>query len=196
MQKIDPKKLKLNPENPRTISKDKFQKLVQSMKDFPEMFEARPIVVRPDMMVLGGNMRLRAAREAGLKEVPIHVVGWDEAKQSEFIIKDNVSFGVWDWDLIANEWNPGDLNDWGLDVWDPREDAVNESNAEEGEWVGMPVFEGQDAVFKLNIEFETKEELERYVQDQAIPILKKVPTAWSTRYPFDGRQDLGSLKYE
>ena len=196
MQKIDPKKLKLNPENPRTISKDKFQKLVQSMKDFPEMFEARPIVVRPDMMVLGGNMRLRAAREAGLKEVPIHVVGWDQAKQSEFIIKDNVSFGVWDWDLIANEWNPGDLNDWGLDVWDPREDAVNESNAEEGEWVGMPVFEGQDAVFKLNIEFETKEELERYVQDQAIPILKKVPTAWSTRYPFDGRQDLGSLKYE
>lgn len=196
MKKIAPSQLKLNPSNPRTISEAKFKKLVESIKQFPEMLEARPIVVRPDMMVLGGNMRLRAAREAGMKEVPIHEVSWDEAKQSEFLIKDNVSFGVWDWDIIANEWNPGDLNDWGMDVWNPREDAVQEANAEEGEWVGMPVFEGQPEVYKLNIEFETKAELEQYVQDNSIPILKKVPTAWSTRWPFDGRQDLGSLKYE
>lgn len=196
MERMDPSKIKLNPNNPRTITQDKFNRLVESLRTFPEMLEARPIVVNPDGVVIGGNMRLRAAREAKLKTIPVYRADWEEARQTEFVIKDNVSFGVWDWDVIANEFNPGDLNDWGMDVWDPRDDQVQEANAEEGEWTGMPVFEGAPDTFKLNIEFESKEELEAYVTQHQIPIMKKVPSAWSTRYPFDGKQDLSSLKYE
>ena len=107
--------LKLNPNNPRLIKDDKFKKLVQSIKDFPEMLEKRPIVVNTDMVVLGGNMRLRACIEAGLKEVPVMVADWSEEKQKEFIIKDNVGFGEWEWDTLANEWDTDQLANWGLD---------------------------------------------------------------------------------
>lgn len=109
-------KLKANPNNPRVIKDDKFAKLVQSIKDFPEMLEARPIVVNPDMIVLGGNMRLKALKEAGIKEAPVYVASWDEVQQRQFIIKDNVGFGEWDWDMLANEWDAEQLDEWGLDV--------------------------------------------------------------------------------
>jgi len=89
---------------------------VKSLRDFPEMLEARPIVVDPDFVVLGGNMRLKAAQEAGLKEVPVYIASWEEAKHKEFIIKDNLAFGEWDWDMLANEWDAEELGDWGLDV--------------------------------------------------------------------------------
>lgn len=105
-----------NPNNPRIIKDDKFKKLVKSLKDLPEMAEVRPIVVNKDMVVLGGNMRLKAMKEAGWKEVPIHIVDWDEEKQKQFIIKDNVGFGEWDWDMIANEWDAEQVTDWGLDI--------------------------------------------------------------------------------
>jgi len=108
--------IKANPNNPRTIKDDKFKKLVQSIREFPEMLEARPIVVNPDMVVLGGNMRLKALKEAQVKEAPVYVATWDEIKQREFIIKDNVGFGEWDWDELANTWNEMELQDWGLDV--------------------------------------------------------------------------------
>jgi hypothetical protein len=107
--------LKSNPNNPRIIKDDKFIKLVNSIKEFPKMLEIRPIVVNADMIVLGGNMRLKACKEAGLKEVPVifaHDLTEDEQKQ--FIIKDNVGFGEWDWDMLANEWEPELLEDWGL----------------------------------------------------------------------------------
>ena len=113
---IETKKLKSNPNNPRVIKKDKLHKLVQSLREFPEMLEARPIVVDPDYMVLGGNMRLQAAIKAGLTEVPVYIASWEETKQKQFIIKDNVGFGEWDWDALANEWDADELNDWGLDV--------------------------------------------------------------------------------
>lgn len=106
-----------NPNNPRIIKEDKFRKLVKSLKEFPEMLEARPIVVDKENVVLGGNMRLKAAKEAGLSEVPIYRSEWSHDKSSEFIIKDNVGFGEWDWDLLANEWDVYPLEDWGLDVW-------------------------------------------------------------------------------
>jgi len=109
-------KLKTNPNNPRAIRKDQLDKLVKSLREFPEMLEARPIVVNPDYVVLGGNMRLKAAMQAGLKEVPVYVASWDEAKNKEFIIKDNLAFGEWDWDMLANEWEADELNDWGLEV--------------------------------------------------------------------------------
>jgi hypothetical protein len=106
-----------NKSNPRIIKDDKFKKLVQSIKDFPQMLEIRPIVVDEENVVLGGNMRLKACIEAGLKEVFIIRANelTDEQKQ-EFIIKDNVGFGEWDWDQLANEWDAEKLNDWGLDV--------------------------------------------------------------------------------
>lgn len=108
--------LKPNPNNPRIIKDDKFYKLVESIKNFPEMLEARPIVVNQDMIVLGGNMRLKALIEAGVKEAPVEVVQWDEDKQRQFIIKDNVGFGEWDWNELANTWDSVELADWGLDI--------------------------------------------------------------------------------
>jgi DNA modification methylase len=109
-------KIKSNPNNPRVIKDDKFKKLVQSLKDLPEMAQVRPIVVNQDMIVLGGNMRLKAMKEAGWKEAPVAIVDWDEDKQRQFIIKDNVGFGEWDWDMLANEWDAESLGEWGLDV--------------------------------------------------------------------------------
>jgi ParB-like chromosome segregation protein Spo0J len=109
--------IKNNPNNPRVIKDDKFEKLVASIKEFPKMLEIRPIVVNDDMIVLGGNMRLKACKAAGLKEV--HVIKASELtedEQRQFIIKDNVSGGEWDWDMLANEWDVEQLEEWGLDV--------------------------------------------------------------------------------
>jgi len=108
--------IKPNPNNPRVIKDDKFKKLVKSIKDFPEMSNVRPIVVNTDMIVLGGNMRLKAMKEAGWKEVPVQIVNWNEQKQKEFIVKDNVGFGEWDWDDLANNWDAEELTDWGLNI--------------------------------------------------------------------------------
>ena len=121
--------IKSNPNNPRVIKDDKFDKLVTSIKEFPEMLEARPIVVNPDMVVLGGNMRLKALKAAGVKEAPVYVATWDEIKQKEFIIKDNVGFGEWDWDILANEWDAEELEGWGLDL--PGFVVAEELQAEE-----------------------------------------------------------------
>ena len=110
-------KVHLSPTNPRVIKDNKFRKLVQSIKEFPQMLEMRPIVVDSDMVVLGGNMRLRACREAGLTEVPIiKASNLTEEQKNEFVIKDNSSFGEWDWDLLANQWDIQDLDQWGLDI--------------------------------------------------------------------------------
>ena len=115
--------VKENSDNPRFLRDDKFKKLVQSIKDFPEMLKIRPIVVNNKMVVLGGNMRLKACNEAGLKEV--HIIKADNLtveQQREFIIKDNVGFGEWDWDILGNEWNSVDLENWGLDSWQNMDD--------------------------------------------------------------------------
>ena len=114
---IDIKKVKSNPNNPRIIKDDKFKKLVASIQEFPKMLEIRPIVVNDDMIVLGGNMRLKACIHAGLKQVPIiKVSDLTEQEQKQFIIKDNVSGGEWDWNMLANEWDAEELDAWGLDV--------------------------------------------------------------------------------
>lgn len=117
--------VKQNPNNPRTIRDDKFTKLVASIKAFPEMLNIRPIVVNSDMVVLGGNMRLKACRDAGLKQIPIIVADeLTEAQQREFIIKDNVSGGEWDWSALTNEWDTEQLEEWGLDI--PKFDTNDE----------------------------------------------------------------------
>ena len=116
MIKVKVAAIKSNPKNPRLIKDDKFKKLVKSIKDFPEMESVRPIVVNKDMVILGGNMRYKAMIECGYKEVNVEVVDWSEQKQNEFIIKDNVGFGEWEWEMVANEWDEIELKDWGLDL--------------------------------------------------------------------------------
>jgi DNA modification methylase len=122
--------IKSNPNNPRIIKDDKFKKLVASIKEFPQMLSLRPIVVNDDMIVLGGNMRLKACKEAGLKEVPvIKASDLNEEQQKAFIIKDNVGYGEWDWDMLANEWDAEQLVEWGLDI--PNFDIKDLGTAEE-----------------------------------------------------------------
>ena len=117
VDKVKINEVKTNPKNPRLIKDDKFRKLVKSIEEFPQMLELRPIVVDENNIVLGGNMRLKACKEAGLKEV--HIVkaeGLTELQKDEFIVKDNVGFGEWDWDMLANEWDVEKIQDWGLDL--------------------------------------------------------------------------------
>jgi ParB-like chromosome segregation protein Spo0J len=114
-KEIDISQIKSNPNNPRVIKDEKFKKLVQSIKDFPEMLKARPIVVNPDMVVLGGNMRLKALKELGINKTWVYVADWEEAKNKEFVIKDNIGVGDHDWDALA-EWDQEELIEWGLDV--------------------------------------------------------------------------------
>jgi DNA modification methylase len=122
-QTVKINEVKSNPNNPRIIKDDKFKKLVASIKELPQMLQLRPIVVNEDMIVLGGNMRLKACKEAGLKEIPIIKASeLNEEQQRAFIIKDNVGFGEWDWDALANEWDAEQLAEWGLDV--PNFDGV------------------------------------------------------------------------
>jgi hypothetical protein len=114
--------VKSNPNNPRIIKDDKFKKLVTSIKEFPQMLDIRPIVVNDEMIVLGGNMRLKASQEVGLKELPIILADdWTQEQRNEFLIKDNVGFGEWDWDLLANEWDSEQLEEWGIFI--PNFDA-------------------------------------------------------------------------
>ena len=109
--------IRANPNNPRLIKDEKFAKLVESIRSFPEMLKLRPIVVNDENVVLGGNMRLKACKEAGLKNVPvIKASELTEEQQREFIIKDNVGFGEWDWEMLANGWDAEKLEEWGLDV--------------------------------------------------------------------------------
>ncbi len=133
IQKVKLSDIKSNPNNPRIIKDDKFKKLVKSIQEFPKMLEIRPIVVNQDMIVLGGNMRLKASKEAGMKEV--FIVKADdltEEEQKQFIIKDNVGFGEWDWDMIANEWDAEEVEEWGLDI--PEFSIKEELEAEEDDY--------------------------------------------------------------
>ena len=129
-----------NPNNPRLIKDDKFKKLVKSIQEFPDMLNVRPIVVNKDMVVLGGNMRLKAIKEAGIKEINVDIVDWNEQQQKEFIVKDNVGYGEWDWDDLANNWDAEELTDWGLDI--PNFDAK--------------VLEAEDDDFKIANEIHTE----------------------------------------
>jgi len=133
VDKLKISEVKTNPKNPRLIKDDKFKKLVKSIQDFPQMLELRPIVVDENNIVLGGNMRLKACKEAGLKEVFIvKADNLTEQQKDEFIVKDNVGFGEWDWDILANEWEVDKLEEWGLDL--PVDISVTEIEAEEDDF--------------------------------------------------------------
>tara|TARA_R110000803_G_scaffold198484_3_gene262245 strand:+ start:971 stop:1564 length:594 start_codon:yes stop_codon:yes gene_type:complete len=129
MELVEISKVNSNPENPRVIRDFKFNKLVTSVKEFPQMLKLRPIVVNEDMVVLGGNMRLKACKAAGLKEVWIlKATDLTLDQQKEFIVKDNVGFGEWDWDVLANTWDTSELKEWGLDIpkWEDKDEFESE----------------------------------------------------------------------
>lgn len=152
-------KVKGNESNPRYIKEDRFKKLVKSIKEFPEMLKLRPIVVNEDMIVLGGNMRLKACVEAGIKEVYIlKAEGLSEEQQKEFVIKDNLSFGEWDWDVLGNEWDNTSIVSWGLDVWNGDSDIDYEPTL------------NPDTLYSD----VTKEEIEKKAKELASAMLKEM----------------------
>ena len=131
IEKVSISSIKENAANPRTINKHKFQKLVNSVKEFPEMLSLRPIIVDKDNVILGGNMRYKACKELGIKEVYIiQAADLDDKQAQEFIVKDNVGFGEWDWDILANDWDVKELEEWGLDGF-PFEEEVLEAKEDD-----------------------------------------------------------------
>jgi hypothetical protein len=176
---VDISKVKGNTNNPIIIKDDKFRKLVKSIKEFPEMLELRPIVVDENYIVLGGNMRLKACIEAGLKEVNILIADkLTEDQKQEFIVKDNVGFGEWDWDMIANEWDSELLNEWGLDVWTQNMEINNMSELDidiEQEFDPIGTSSGIQRVVFL---FDGPEEAESWLKQHPSLPLKKQNMAW------------------
>lgn len=152
IQKVKIDSIFENPENPRTINKVKFKKLVKSVREFPEMLKLRPIVVNKDNVILGGNMRYKACKELGLKEVYIiQATDLDDKQAQEFIVKDNVGFGEWDWDILANDWNIKELEEWGLDGF-PFEEEEKELN---------DISDTIESSFRIEVEIENEEEQEK-----------------------------------
>ena len=149
------------------------------------MLEARPIVVNPENIVLGGNMRLKACKAAGLKEAPVYIASWEESKANEFIVKDNVGFGQWDWDILANEWDPVEIEGWGLDVWQPPKD-VDYSILDEEDLGGE--LDEMTYGFKkaIQIEFQSTD------YDEAFDVVK----FWRQRDAYIGGMILAFLKEE
>ena len=186
MEKLNIAAIKPNEENPRFITDAKFKKLVKSIKDFPEMLEARPLVIDEDNVVLGGNMRLKALKSAGIFEIPVkRVEGWTAEQKKEFIIKDNIGYGEWDWDILANNWDTDTLEDWGLtavffghDVNEMTEDDLDFT--EEFDPIGVT-----SGLRRVHFVFDGDEEAQSYLDSKEIKFEKK-GSAWivnmSTRY--------------
>jgi ParB-like chromosome segregation protein Spo0J len=152
MQSVPINSIRNNPTNPRLVNNAKFEKLKKSIQEFPEMLELRPIVINEDGYILGGNMRYKALVELGYEEVPVIVASYiTKEQENEFIIKDNLGFGDWDWDILANEWDSVELEDWGLDVWQNEDDIKNNSDD-----MSDKILE----TFKIEVELKNEKELE------------------------------------
>lgn len=147
--------IKPNPKNPRIIKDDRFENLKKSIQEFPQMLELRPIVINKEGMILGGNMRYKACLDLGMEEVPVTIAkGLTEAQQQEFVIKDNLSGGNWDWDKLANEWSSHELTEWGMDI--PDFGEVANYDALEGEDIEARLNEMQmDVRRAIQIEFDS-----------------------------------------
>lgn len=157
--------IKINPNNPRICKDHKFKQLVKSIQDFPQMLELRPIIIDENNVVLGGNMRLKACIEAGLKDVPVkQAKDLTEDQKKEFIVKDNVGYGEWDWDDLANNWDAQELTDWGLDI--PNFDAG--SFADQNKELSL-----DDVTDSMTINLKFTEDEYYIVKDQ---LLKIAPT--------------------
>lgn len=158
--------IKPNPENPRIIKDHKFKQLVESIKSFPKMLELRPIVIDENNIVLGGNMRLKACTEAGLTDVPvIYAKDLTEEQKKEFIIKDNVGYGEWDWDDLANNWDEQLLTEWGLDIPNFQTDTFSDLNKE---------LSLDDVIDSMSINLKYTEE-EYYIVKEALSKIASTP---------------------
>jgi ParB-like chromosome segregation protein Spo0J len=145
--------IKPNPENPRIIKDHKFKQLVESIKSFPQMLELRPIVIDENNVVLGGNMRLKACIEAGLTDVPVvQAKDLTDLQKKEFIVKDNVGYGEWDWEDLANSWDANLLTEWGLDI--PNFDVIDEQEQKD-------LSDKIKSEFKIEIICKSEEEQEK-----------------------------------
>jgi ParB-like chromosome segregation protein Spo0J len=176
--KVKIEEVKPNPNNPRIITDDKFKKLVKSVKEFPKMLELRPIVVNEDMVVLGGNMRLKAYKEAGVKEIPIiKASDLTPEEEKEFIIKDNVGYGDWDWSALEEQYDDSTLLDWGVELPEFNLDNLDYGILdEEEEQLGQELENMKGSIRKaIQIEFEPEHyeeanELVRYWREQKLYI--------------------------
>jgi hypothetical protein len=185
--------IKPNPNNPRLIKDDKFIKLVQSIKDFPEMMEKRPIVCVTDVdgkiYPLGGNMRFKALKEIGYKDIPENWVtmadDWTEEKRREFVIKDNVGFGEWDWEQLANDWDTDQLEEWGLDV--PSVKDLNEQDLFDIEIPFYIPSEIQPEIFELANLDKTKDlikKIDLLKIDESLKEILKIRASFFTDFNF------------
>ena len=158
--------LKLNPNNPRIIKDDKFKKLVTSLSEFPEMMEKRPMVCVTDtdgkLYPLGGNMRLRALKELKYKEIPDTWImladEWSEEKRREFAIRDNVNYGEWSWDDLANEWDVEELAEWGLDIPNFEIETETEDYSDKNKEIDTDEFSD-----KMTLKFEVSQDEYEYI---------------------------------
>jgi len=183
------KDIKPNPHNPRVLRDDKFAKLKQSISEFPKMLSLRPMVIDENNMILGGNMRLRALQDLGYTEIDDAWVkrssDLTEEEKQRFIIADNIAFGEWDWDTLANDWDAEQLSDWGLEVW-KQETDVDYSILDE-EDVSEQLSDMTDGVKKaIQIEFEA----EHY--EEAFALVKY----WRGQKAYVGGMIMEYLKYE
>ena len=182
MDLIKINKLKSNPTNPRVLRDEKFNKLKQSLTDFPDMLNKRPIVAVTDtdgkFMVLGGNMRLRACIDLKMKEVPVIIADeWTEEQRREFIAKDNVSAGEWDYEMLANEWDADKLGDWGLDAPFIGHSANSMSEDDLDMTEEFDPIGASSGVQRVTIIFDGPEEAESWLKSQGLQF-KKYNNGW------------------
>ena len=168
--------IKPNPNNPRIIKDNKFKQLVKSIQDFPQMLELRPIVIDENNMVLGGNMRLKACIEAGLTDVPVkQAKDLTEEQKKEFMVKDNVGFGEWDWDLLANEFDTEEIGEWGLDIPNFNTQQLDYSILDESDVIDQMNDMANSVRKAIQIEFEPEhyeeaQELVKFWREQKLYI--------------------------
>lgn len=190
-------------ENPRIISQDNLKKLKDSLSKFEKMMEARPIVITEDNRVIGGNQRLKALIELGYEELPsswVKQVAFTPEEVREFIVKDNASYGEWDWDALLGEFGADELQDWAIELPDLGDlDKVTKVNdLEDDEWVGMPEFETKDDPLQIVVKFENEGLRKEFAEKMNIEFTyaKEGNKSWTTWYPYKGKGDWKSKKYE
>lgn len=199
--KMNIKDIKPNPSNPRTIKDANFKKLVQSLNDLPVMTELREVILDENHVIIGGNMRYRAAIEAKWSEISVKVFTREDAERNnkltkqnktyeeyveEILVKDNVSGGDWDWDALANTYDAQQLSDWGLET--PI------TNNENDEWADIDDFEASDNSLKLVIQFESEVDRQAFQEEYGIQVRTKGKTTWSTWWPYKERNDYSDAK--
>jgi hypothetical protein len=160
MQHVAIKNIKPNPRNPRTIRDERFEKLKKSIEDFPEMLEKRPLVCFTDvdgkLVVLGGNMRLKAAQAVGLKELPVVLADdWTEEQKNEFLIKDNVGFGEWEWEALKADWDVAQLEEWGLDVPEFDGGESEKTGEQYTKKIDAPIYEPKNEKPEIQVLYDT-----------------------------------------